>query len=197
MPNRLTDLMDALLGRNLPSPPPAMQPDPISMMAPQPTVPNLPAMKDFPRSEKTKFYMTDPQMLQRMGLGPRTLGIYDRETNQAFSGVYDPQTVAHEGGHGLWDAIGPDKFSKTGIEIQREWERLHGEALNNILDNIKAGRNYNMDQSNPFIQYSDDPAHSFAESYGLYVTKPKKMKIAYPQEYKFFQDLENNKKKRK
>lgn len=100
-----------------------------------------------------------------------------------------PLTVMHEYGHAAW------RGGDVTPEEKARWRELHDVRLrphrgghdrsSSSIQQIRSDRSI----PRAIRQYSDDPGHSFAEMFGLYVAAPTEFKQRYPREYAYFRDV--------
>lgn len=106
-------------------------------------------------------------------------GNYSPDTNSIHLSVANgatedtnQHTYPHEIGHALWDHTLPEF-------IKDQWNHIHTAQLNNVDEN-------GLHKLNSVGYYPDDPSHSFADAFGMYVGEPETMESQVPAVYNWF-----------
>ena len=135
----------------------------------------------FPTAQKTTT-----QLVPKIGepdplTGDRIEGYYEPGSNTAKL-VQKPYGAPNQiAGHELGHAI----YRKELTDEQRnQWAQLHTDAVHRMKITNDPWKYFE-----PGVKYPNDPAHSFAEAYGIYVNEPTYLQNRHPAVYNFIRDL--------
>lgn len=110
--------------------------------------------------------------------------LFPEVINRVFGGEHQ-QVLTHEVGHSIW-------LNSLNRDDQKRWQQVHAASIRRAPSTVTNPgtadvflENYQLD---PFRRYPDDPAHSFADAYGRYVTDPEWLKRSFPEAYNFFKN---------
>lgn len=113
--------------------------------------------------------------------GGEVSGHYFPETNtiNILSGarIPAPHIAGHEAGHAIY-------INDLAPQQQADWNALHYRALRQMRA-TRDPRTYVPS----IIRYMDDPAHSFADAYGMYVNDPQTLQSHSPEVYNFIRNM--------
>jgi hypothetical protein len=128
----------------------------------------------------------------RLGYDPDAPYIQVRPPNvpgQYPSDYNNPShTAAHEAGHAIW-------YQDLTPQNKEDWTVIHSQYIQDWKNAVARWKRTNdpkdlgIARPSFMTRYMNDPAHSFADAYGMYVAQPQQLQKESPQAYNFFRNL--------